>query len=142
MLKEMAKKAKAINVKELALQVARANEGLISKRVREQLTVGENAKGQNIGRYKSERYARLKQNMGSQSPFRVPDLKLSGKLHKGLFADIKPKGFEVGSQVDYSKYQIQRYGSEIYGLQKEAQKDIRFRNSVDIVKAYSERLGL
>jgi hypothetical protein len=142
MLRELGKKAKSINVQEIALQVAKANEGLIPKRVREQLTVGENAKEQNVGTYKSDRYAKLKQSMGSQAPFRVPDLKLSGKLHKQLFVEINTKGFEVDSKVDYSKYQIQRYGNEIYGLQKEAQKDIQHRNSVDIVKAYSERLGL
>ena len=142
MLRELAKKAKQINVKELALQVAQANAGLISERVREQLLVGENSEGQNVGKYTTKRYSSFKKRIGSIAPFGVPDLKLSGKLHKGLKAEIKPASFTVDSSVEYSKYQIKRYGKKIYGLQKENAEDVKFNNSVKIAAAYQKALGL
>lgn len=142
MLKELAAKAKAIDIKELALQVAKQNGGLILERQREQLSVGENANGSDIGKYTTKRYSDLKRRMGTKAPYGTPDLKLSGKLHSELFVKIRKTTFNINSDVEYSKYQIQRYGKNIYGLQKENAKDVQFENSRDIAKRYKELLGL
>jgi hypothetical protein len=142
MLRELAQKANAINVKELALQVARSNEGLILQRQRQQLTVGENSEGSDIGTLKSDIYARRKKQRGGEAPFGVPDLKFSGKLYDELVAEITPTDYTIESKVSYSKYNVERYGKKIYGLQKDNAEDIKFRNSKDIVEAYKKELGL
>ena len=116
MLKELAQKAKGIDLDKLALQVAKANAGLISQRIGEQLTVGENSDGADVGKYKSRKYADFKQRIGSQAPYKVPDLKLSGKLHKGLFAKITSDKINISSSVSNAKFQEKRYG-DVYNLQ-------------------------
>ena len=142
MIQELAKKAKAINVRELALLILRDNGELVNSRIREQLTVGESGTGRDVGKYKSDRYAIFKQRIGSQAPSGVVDLKLSGSLYDGLFTKIKGFSIETDSKVNYSKYQKVRYGDEIYELQKENQKDIEFQLSQAIIEAYFSKLGL
>ena len=142
MLRELAAKAKKINVQLLALQVVKTNAGLINERIETQLTVGENADGNNVGLYTSARYANFKQRIGSSAPRGIVDLKLSGKLYEGLNTDIKPKTFKTDSSVEYSKYQIKRYGKKIYELQESNSEDIKFKNSVDIYTEYKRLLGL
>lgn len=142
MLKELAEKAKRIDVDKLALSVAQANAGLILERQKQQLTVGENSNGNDVGKYKSNRYARFKSSIGSQAPFGIVDLKVSGQLYDKLETKITEKDYSIDSKVSYSKYQIDRYGANIYGLQEENQQDVQHRNSIDIVKEYSNQLGL
>ena len=83
-LLKLAQKARQINIQELALSIAEKNSGLIDKRIVEQLTVGENGEGGKVGLYKSPYYSSLKSRMGSLAPSGVVDLKLSGRLHKGI----------------------------------------------------------
>ena len=142
MIQELAKKAKAINVRELALQILRENEELINSRIREQLIVGENGKGQDVGKYKSSYYARFKKRIGSQAPLGTVDLKLSGELHDKLFTEFKDFKTETDSKVEYSKYQKKRYGKTIYEPQKSNQKDFEFSASKKIIEAYYKKLGL
>ncbi|MBT3206949.1 MAG: hypothetical protein HN347_01230 [Bacteroidetes bacterium] len=142
MLRELAARAKTINVQELALKVAQQNSGLIKERVQQQLIVGENEDGQEVGRYKSERYANFKQRIGSLAPSGVVDLKLSGELQNKLKVGIFPTQYLINSLIDYSKYQIQRYGKKIYGLQKENSEDIKFKNSIGIATEYKRLLGI
>ena len=142
MFLELAEKAKKIDVKELALQVVKANAGLIKTRLQEQLTVGENGLSQDVGKYKSNRYARLKRAMGSQAPFGIVDLKYTGKLYEKITVDVKPDLVSIDSKVDYSKYQIQRYGKSIYEIQDENSKDIAFINGRKLTEIYSKLLGL
>jgi len=142
MLKELAEKAKKIDVKELALQVVKDNAGLITTRLKEQLTVGENGQSTDIGKYKSLWYARLKRNMGSQAPFGTVDLKYSGELYKQLEVAFSGDKVEIDSKVNYSKYQIERYGKSIYEIQDENSKDISFINGRKLAEAYSKALGL
>jgi len=142
MLRELAEKAKKIDLQKLALQVAQANAELIPESVRNQLDVGKNGDGYNVGKYTTRYYSNYKQRRGSNAPWGVVDLKLSGELYRMLDVTISEKDFKVESFVDYSKYQLQRYGKEIYELQKDNQKTIRDKNSVDIVKEYSSQLGL
>jgi hypothetical protein len=142
MLRELAEKAKKIDVNKLALLVAQANAGLIPEKVRTQLDVGTNGAGAAVGKYTTRYYSNYKQRRGSNAPWGTVDLKLTGELYRMLDVEISEKDFKVESFVDYSKYQIKRYGKKIYELQKDNQKTIRDKNSVDIVKEYSRQLGL
>jgi len=142
MLKELAEKAKKIDIQKLALEVVRANSGLIKSRLQEQLTVGENGEGSDVGKYTTAYYSKLKKRMGSQAPFGTVDLKYSGDLYKQLEVAISESKVSIDSSVSYSKYQIERYGKSIYEIQDENQKDISFINERELTKAYSEALDL
>jgi hypothetical protein len=142
MLSEVGKKAKQIDVRKLASDVLNENSGLITKKVIQQLTVGESGKGQDIGKYTSQRYASLKRRMGSQAPAGVVDLKFSGDLYKGLDTTFKGFTIDTDSSVSYSKYQKKRYGKKIYDLQKENTKDTEYELSQKIIETYFGKLDV
>lgn len=142
MLKELAEKAKKIDVKEIALRIAQQNSELILNSVKGQLARGIAADGARVGRYRSKPYSIMKAKI-SRAPFGVADLKLTGQLYENMYAEIKTDSFTVDSDVPYSLDNKQRYGEErIYGLTKDNQTTVRDKNSVDIVKEYSNQLGL
>lgn len=141
MLRELAQKAKNINIRQLALAVARSNAGLIADNVREQLSEGKAGDNSAVGIYSSLRYANRKSKI-SKAPFGVVDLKLSGDLYADLFVELDLKSVTVDSKVDYSKYQIQRYGKRVYENNKENSEKVKVKNSIDTVSKYSKALGL
>lgn len=141
MLRELAAKAKRINIEQLALSIAKSNSGLIVDNVREQLVKGIAGDNATVGIYTSYPYAKRKAKI-SQVPFGVVDLKLSGKLYANLKVDLTPKSVTVDSTVDYSKYQIKRYGKRVYENTKENSEKVKSKNSIDIVKNYSKALGI
>jgi len=141
MLKELAEKAKKIDVKELALQVAKANAGLILDNVRFQLVQGIAGDGGRTGRYKSLEYARMKAKI-SRAPFGVADMKLTGELFKNLYAEVEYSGVTVDSNVFYSIDNINRYGERIYENTAKNAEKVKDKNSVQIVTEYAKALGL
>lgn len=142
MLKELAAKAKKINISKLALQVAKANVGLITDNVIDQLNVGIAGDGASVGSYATDYYSRYKRRIGSLAPFGTVDLKVTGKLYKGLRTSIKGLAVSTVSKVSYSKYQIGRYGERIYENTKTNQDQVKNKNSAGIVENYSKLLGL
>jgi hypothetical protein len=142
MLRELAQKAKTINVERLAQQVAKANVGLITDNVIDQLDIGIAGDGASVGKYSTNYYSRFKRRLGSNAPFGIVDLKVTGDLYKGLRTTIKGDKVETDSKVSYSKYQINRYGKRIYENTNENKKEVRAKNSADIISGYSKALGL
>ena len=138
---QLAQKAKTINVKELALNIAKKNSGLIDNAIRDQLREGKAGDNQIVGIYKSLSYARRKARI-SEAPFGNVDLKLSGTLWGGLNTKITNSNYETDSNVDYSKYQKGRYGDRIYKLQDENAEDIKAQNSTDIINEWKRLLGI
>jgi len=141
MFRELAKKAKTINIGQLVLLVAKSNSELIADNVREQLSEGKAGDNAAVGIYSSLPYANRKAKI-SKAPFGVVDLKLSGELYANLKVDLSLKSVNVDSTVDYSKYQIKRYGKRIYDNTPENSEKVRDKNSKDSVRVYSEALGL
>jgi hypothetical protein len=141
MFRELAQRAKRINVEQLALGVAISNSGLIADNIRDQLSVGKSGDNAAVGIYSSLPYARLKSRT-SKAPFGVVNLKLSGDLYDKIFVKITPTKVETGSNVSYSKYQIDRYGKRIYENTPENSGKVKDKNSRDIARAYSKLLGL
>lgn len=127
---------------QLALKEAQANSELIAELNRQQLTVGENSKGQNVGKYVSPRYASFKKRIGSQAPSGIVDLKLSGNLYKKIQAKITPTTITIASTVPYDIYQEKRYGEEIHKLQDQNWEEIEFKVLVETRKDYLKAMGL
>lgn len=142
MLRELAQKAKKININKLALQVAKANVGLITDNVIDQLNVGIAGDGAQVGKYTTDYYSRYKRRLGSSAPFGVVDLKVSGDLYKGLNTKITANIVKTDSKVSYSKYQIGRYGDRIYENTPKNAEKVKNKNSVQIVETYSKALGI
>lgn len=142
MFRELAKKAKRINVRQLALKVAQANAGLITDNVIDQLDVGIAGDGNRVGLYTTDFYSRLKRRGGSNAPFGVVDLKVTGALHRGIRTKVLPTEVVTTSNVSYSKFQVKRYGQRIYENTPENAGKVRDKNSRDTVQAYSKALGL
>ena len=141
MLKELAQKAKRINIKQLTLAVAQSNAGLIADNVREQLSEGKAGNDAAVGIYSSLAYANRKAKI-SKAPFGVVDLKLSGDLYDNLFVKLDLKSVTVDSTVSYSKYQITRFGKIIYENTPTNSEKVKSKNSTDTVREYSRALGL
>ncbi len=141
-LKKLGQKAKKVNIQLLALKEAQANSELIAELNRQQLTVGENSKGQDVGKYVSPRYAQFKKRIGSQAPSGIVDLKLSGNLYEKIKVGILPTQILINSLVDYSKYQVKRYGKEIFNLQDDNWEEIEFKVLIETRKKYIKSIGL
>jgi len=141
MLRELAAKAKTINIKQLAQLVVKTNAELIVDNVREQLTKGISGSGAAVGIYSSLRYATMKSRI-SKAPYGIVDLKLSGALQAELFPEVTNTTVKVDSTVDYSKYQISRYGDKIYDNTKKNSEEVSNINSARAVKEYAKVLGL
>lgn len=143
MLRELAKKAKKIDVDKLALDVAKANQGLITDNVIDQLDVGIAGDGQQVGKYTTDYYSRYKRRLGSRAPYGVVDLKVTGTLYEGIRTFVFPKQFLTNViGVAYSKYQVWRYGKRIYENTSENLENVKNKNSKDIITKYSKQLGL
>jgi len=141
MLRELAQKAKIINIRQLALTIAKRNSELIADNIRSQLSAGKSGDNTAVGIYSSLHYANRKAKI-SKAPFGVVDLKLSGDLYEGITVDLSYPKVTIDSTVDYSKYQIERYGKSIYENNTANQEKVRNKNSIDIVREYSKVLGL
>lgn len=141
MFLELAQKAKTINVRQLALVIAKSNSGLIADNIREQLSVGKAGDNTAVGIYSSLSYANRKSRI-SKAPFGTVDLRLSGNLYDELFVDLSLNKVEIGSKVDYSKFQVKRYGQRIYENTPKNAEKVRDKNSRDTVATYSKALGL
>jgi hypothetical protein len=141
-LKKLGQKAERINIQLLALKEAQANSELIAELNRQQLTVGENSKAQDVGQYVSPRYASFKKRIGSQAPAGVVDLKLSGNLYKGIGAKVTPTLIEIKSTVPYDIYQEKRYGDTIHKLQDQNWEEVETKVLVGTIKKYVKLMGL
>ncbi len=142
MLRELAAKAKTINIEQLVQQVVESNAGLIADNVREQLTKGIKGSGSAVGIYSSLWYSNMKQRIGSKAPSGWVDLKLSGSLFDEIFVKVSKTEVTVDSKVSYSKYQIERYGEKIYENTKENMEQVSEKNTIYAVRNYTKALGL
>lgn len=140
-LRKAARQAQKIDVRKLVLLVAQSNAELISDNVREQLTRGVAGDDRVVGIYKSLPYANRKARI-SQAPFGVVDLRLSGNLYANIDTKFSGNQVTTDSSVNYSKYQIGRYGDRIYENTPKNKEKVRDKNTRDSVRVYSKALGV
>jgi len=82
---------------------------------RDQMSVGKNALGKNIGRLKNQGYAKQKKASGGKAPLNVADLKNSGDFYRGVKASATKTVFTLTSTDSKKDLLIQRYSDEIFG---------------------------
>ena len=95
----------------------------IVKKQKEQLLQGLNAKGEKIGRYRSNKYARAKNQMNPLPGLGVPDLKLTGAFHAGINVTINTETFKTESTDSKGPDLEAKYGNEILGLNEESKDE-------------------
>jgi len=82
---------------------------------RDQMSVGKNALGKNIGRLKNQGYAKQKKASGGKAPLNVADLKNSGDFYRGVKASATKTVFTLTSTDSKKDLLIQKYSDEIFG---------------------------
>ena len=140
---ELGNKAKGINLTMLMEDAIMANESDIRKRNQDQLRQGKNAKGQNITpHYRSDKYAKRKQELNSQPSFGTPDLKVSGKLWDEIGVIAEYPNVHITSFDEKVKFPSILQYDNVFGLDKENQKGNRSLNNRSLVIDINRRLGL
>ena len=82
---------------------------------RDQMSVGQNSLGKNIGRLKNQGYANRKKASGGKAPLNVADLKNSGDFYRGIKASATKTVFTLTSTDSKKDLLIQKYSDEIFG---------------------------
>lgn len=115
----------------------------IVKKQKEQLLQGLNAKGEKIGRYRSNKYARAKNQMNPLAGLGVPDLKLTGAFHSGINIQVNTETFKTESTDSKGPELEAKYGKEILGLNEES-KDEYVKESLrpEFIKRVRQASGL
>lgn len=88
--------------------------------LRSQLSHGEKGDGQ-MPLYMNEKYAEYKQRIGSEAPFGIVDLKLTGNFQRKLRLIMTKKGARIRSYDKKKSELLNHYGKEIYELNVENQ---------------------
>jgi hypothetical protein len=91
----------------------------------EQMLFGKNADGEEIGEYRSESYAAMKQSMNSRPPAMVPDLRLTGAFHSGMKVDYTGSDLTFTSTDSKTSKLTAKYGDNIFGLTTANQENIQ-----------------
>jgi hypothetical protein len=100
-----------------------------------QLEQGLNATGKKLGRYKSNSYAKRKNQMNSLPGFGIPDLKLTGAFWNAFKTDLKSGVMDIYSTDPKAAWQEDRY-AKIYGLTPENLNILR----ADFLIIFNDRL--
>lgn len=84
----------------------------------EQMQYGIDSKGNRIGRYASDSYAKRKNKMSPLAGYGNVDLKYSGDFYNELTLNEKGDGTEytIISMVEYEQALYEKYGEFMYGL--------------------------
>jgi len=95
--------------------VINENDKELEEAQRDQMSVGKNALGKNIGRLKNQGYANRKKAAGGKAPLNVADLKNSGDFYRGVKASATKTVFTLTSTDSKKDLLIQKYSDEIFG---------------------------
>jgi hypothetical protein len=106
-------------VKEVTI-IASNNTEKIAGYNKEQLyKEGEDSTGKKLRKYRSKKYARVKNQMNPAPGLGNPDLFVTGSFHESIFSAVKQG--KIIFDADDSKVEklVSMFGEEIFGLQQE-----------------------
>lgn len=114
----------ALDIPGIAVKVLEEKRDTMAQLNVNQMMAGKNTLNEEIGEYANELYAEVKNRMNPLPGFGVPDLKVTGDFHRGLYAEIKGDEIEYGSK-DSKEGKLQgQYGSEIFGLSEDSKEQL------------------
>ena len=82
----------------------------------DQMRLGMNADGVEIGRYRNPSYAEFKKSIGSKSKIGVVDLRVTGDFQSAIFGEVSKTSIEFDSRDSKTGKLVLKYGDEIFGL--------------------------
>jgi len=90
---------------------------------RDQMRIGENAEGKDIGKLRNRNYAKRKKAKGGKARFGVADLKNTGDFYDGIIAKVENKIIELTSTDKKTDLLEDKYGEVIFGLNENSKED-------------------
>jgi hypothetical protein len=142
-LEEFNNKLHNLDVDLLKLEVLDEESNTILALNKEQMSRGENYKGQKITpKYKSPYYARKKNRLNPAPGLGTPDIEVSTNL-KDEMDIVTPtkKIYNIVSFVGYVKYVIPRYDG-VFGLQQKNLNKVQVTNTAKLHQKIKRDLGL
>ena len=106
---------------------------------RDQMQVGENAEGNEIGKLRNPAYAKRKKQKGGIAKLGVVDLKNTGDFYDAIFAKVTSKFIEISSSDSKTNDLEDKYGEIIFGLNdyyKQKYFEILIPEIQDLIRNY------
>lgn len=139
-INELRSRLTALNVKEVSYESVVETKELITEIQREQMFQGLNAEGKKIGRYRSNKYARAKNEMNPLPGLGIPDLKLTGAFYRGFETKVTPEIFSTSSTDEKNDELTAKY--DPFGLDKDSKSEYTEKLRPVLVKNVKEKLKL
>lgn len=135
---DMISRLKTLDVKQVSYQSVVETKETITEIQKEQMYQGFNGEGKKIGRYRSLKYARAKNEMNPLPGLGVPDLKLTGSFYAGFKTEVTPETFSTSSTDEKNDELTAKY--DPFGLDKESKSDYAEKLRPVLVKNVREKL--
>jgi hypothetical protein len=107
------------SLEQTLVNVINENDDKLEDAQRNQMAVGQNALGNNIGTLKNQSYAKRKKASGGKAPLNIADLKNSGDFYRGVKASATKTVFTLTSTDSKKDKLIQKYSDEIFGYNQQ-----------------------
>jgi len=107
------------------VNVINDNDKELEEAQRDQMAVGQNALGKNIGFLKNQGYAKRKKAAGGKAPLNVADLKNNGDFYRGVKASANSTTFTLTSTDGKKDLLIQKYTDDIFGYNQKTFVDVK-----------------
>lgn len=130
----------ALNVKDVSYHSVEETREVIAEIQKEQMFQGLNAQGKKIGRYRSNKYARAKNEMNPLPGLGIPDLKLTGAFYRGFETKVTPESFNTISTDEKNAELTEKY--DPFGLNKESKSEYAGKLRPVFIKNVKEKLKL
>jgi len=113
----MLSKFKSLVIETIAAQVVEGTERELITLNQNQLFHGEDADGNKLPRYRSERRARIKNSMNPLPGYGIPDYYVTGRMYNQMYVDFERDGtYKIRSNVPYFGVLTARGGNP-FGIQ-------------------------
>lgn len=112
------RKVESLNVNDVAFDAMDAGAPEVAKLNTEMLEAGQNAKGDDVGQYRNEEYARMKNAMNPKPGFGRVDLRLTGSFYRNMVTSVVGDAVITESTDEKAAELAAKYGDDIYGLNR------------------------
>ena len=137
---QLRSKLTALNVKDVSFHSVEETKEVIAEVQKEQMFQGLNAKGKKIGRYRSNKYARAKNEMNPLPGLGIPDLKLTGAFYAKVETEVTQEAFRSFSTDEKNDELTSKY--DPFGLNKESKSEYAGKLRPVFIKNVKEELRL
>lgn len=131
---------KSLNVKDESFHAVEETKNSITSIQKDQMFHGLNAAGERIGRYRNNKYARVKNEFNPLPGLGVPDLKLTGAFYAGFKTEVTPEVFKTTSMDPKNEELTAKY--DPFGLNNESKAEYVNELRPVFIKKVREKLQL